>query len=119
MTLAASSLRNQVYDVTPRRPDKVVEPSERAAFVNYRRFDATGCPRFQSIKNEQRCQLISPRPTLWMLAACGRFRDKLGRVGLIGDRCSHRSASLCYGRVEERGKLRRGEALNDDASCAA
>jgi 5,5'-dehydrodivanillate O-demethylase len=31
------------------------------------------------------------------------FRDKLGRVGLIGDRCSHRSASLCYGRVEERG----------------
>ena len=31
------------------------------------------------------------------------FRDKLGRVGLLGDRCSHRSASLCYGRVEERG----------------
>ena len=31
------------------------------------------------------------------------FRDKLGRVGLIGDRCSHRGASLCYGRVEERG----------------
>jgi len=31
------------------------------------------------------------------------FRDRLGRVGLIGDRCSHRSASLCYGRVEERG----------------
>src|SRR6195256_2281858 len=31
------------------------------------------------------------------------FRDKLGRVGLIGDRCSHRGASLLYGRVEERG----------------
>jgi 5,5'-dehydrodivanillate O-demethylase oxygenase subunit len=31
------------------------------------------------------------------------FRDKRGRVGLIGDRCSHRGASLCYGRVEERG----------------
>src|SRR5437879_13791298 len=31
------------------------------------------------------------------------FRDKLGRVGLIGDHGSHRGASLCYGRVEERG----------------
>ncbi|MGH7847413.1 MAG: Rieske 2Fe-2S domain-containing protein [Candidatus Binatia bacterium] len=31
------------------------------------------------------------------------FRDKSGRVGLIDDRCSHRGASLCYGRVEERG----------------
>ena len=31
------------------------------------------------------------------------FRDKTGRVGLIDDRCSHRGASLCYGRVEERG----------------
>ena len=31
------------------------------------------------------------------------FRDKSGRVGLLADRCSHRGASLCYGRVEERG----------------
>ncbi len=31
------------------------------------------------------------------------FRDKQGRVGLLDDRCSHRGASLCYGRVEERG----------------
>jgi 5,5'-dehydrodivanillate O-demethylase oxygenase subunit len=31
------------------------------------------------------------------------FRDKSGRVGLLDDRCSHRGASLCYGRVEERG----------------
>ena len=31
------------------------------------------------------------------------FRDKSGRVGLIEDRCSHRGASLVYGRVEERG----------------
>ena len=31
------------------------------------------------------------------------FRDKKGRVGLLDDRCAHRGASLCYGRVEERG----------------
>ena len=31
------------------------------------------------------------------------FRDKSGRTGLIGDHCTHRSASLVYGRVEERG----------------
>src|ERR671931_2849619 len=31
------------------------------------------------------------------------FRDKRGRVGLLSDRCSHRGASLCYGRVEQRG----------------
>ena len=31
------------------------------------------------------------------------FRDKKGNVGLLNDRCSHRGASLCYGRVEERG----------------
>ena len=31
------------------------------------------------------------------------FRDKLGRIGLIDDRCAHRGASLCYGRVEARG----------------
>jgi 5,5'-dehydrodivanillate O-demethylase len=31
------------------------------------------------------------------------FRDKSGRVGLIADHCAHRSASLLYGRVEERG----------------
>ncbi len=31
------------------------------------------------------------------------FRDKSGRVGLLGDKCAHRSASLMYGRVEERG----------------
>jgi 5,5'-dehydrodivanillate O-demethylase len=31
------------------------------------------------------------------------FRDTTGRVGLLADRCSHRGASLCYGRVEERG----------------
>lgn len=31
------------------------------------------------------------------------FRDKSGRVGLIADHCSHRGASLLYGRVEERG----------------
>ncbi len=31
------------------------------------------------------------------------FRDKKGRVGLLAERCSHRGASLLYGRVEERG----------------
>jgi 5,5'-dehydrodivanillate O-demethylase len=31
------------------------------------------------------------------------FRDATGRVGLLEDRCAHRSASLFYGRVEERG----------------
>lgn len=31
------------------------------------------------------------------------FRDKSGRIGLIGDRCPHRGASMCYGRVEARG----------------
>ena len=31
------------------------------------------------------------------------FKDKSGRFGLIADHCAHRSASLVYGRVEERG----------------
>src|SRR5437867_3252784 len=31
------------------------------------------------------------------------FRDKSGNVGLLGDHCPHRGASLLYGRVEERG----------------
>src|SRR2546427_1575996 len=31
------------------------------------------------------------------------FRDKSGNLGLVGDHCPHRGASLLYGRVEERG----------------
>jgi 5,5'-dehydrodivanillate O-demethylase len=31
------------------------------------------------------------------------FLDRSDRVGLLADHCSHRSASLLYGRVEERG----------------
>jgi 5,5'-dehydrodivanillate O-demethylase oxygenase subunit len=31
------------------------------------------------------------------------FRDKSGNTGLIADKCPHRSASMVYGRVEERG----------------
>ena len=31
------------------------------------------------------------------------FLDKSGRAGLIADHCAHRSASMMYGRVEERG----------------
>src|SRR5712691_10530100 len=31
------------------------------------------------------------------------FKDKSGNVGLLADHCSHRGASLLYGRVEECG----------------
>src|SRR6266571_714232 len=31
------------------------------------------------------------------------FKDQSGNVGLLADHCSHRGASLLYGRVEERG----------------
>jgi nitrite reductase/ring-hydroxylating ferredoxin subunit len=31
------------------------------------------------------------------------FRDSAGRMGLLDERCCHRSASLCLGRVEEGG----------------
>src|SRR5581483_1750267 len=31
------------------------------------------------------------------------FRDSLGRVGLVGDRCPHRCTSLWLGRNEENG----------------
>ena len=31
------------------------------------------------------------------------FMDPSGRTGLLADKCAHRSASLVYGRVEERG----------------
>src|SRR5438309_385106 len=31
------------------------------------------------------------------------FQSKKGELGLLEDRCSHRGASLSYGRVEERG----------------
>lgn len=31
------------------------------------------------------------------------FKDRSGGVGLLADHCSHRGASLLYGRVEERG----------------
>src|SRR5439155_2579528 len=31
------------------------------------------------------------------------FRDRSGNVGLVGDHCPHRGASLLYGRIEERG----------------
>ena len=50
--------------------------------------------------------LISEQPTRFVRLLGENlvlFRDRLGRVGLLGDHCSHRSASLCLGRVEERG----------------
>ncbi|MBM2810667.1 MAG: Rieske (2Fe-2S) iron-sulfur domain protein [Chloroflexi bacterium] len=31
------------------------------------------------------------------------YKDRCGQVGLLADHCSHRGASLLYGRVEERG----------------
>jgi 5,5'-dehydrodivanillate O-demethylase oxygenase subunit len=31
------------------------------------------------------------------------FKDKSGNIGLLGDHCPHRGASLMYGRTEERG----------------
>ncbi|MGH7874022.1 MAG: Rieske 2Fe-2S domain-containing protein [Candidatus Binatia bacterium] len=31
------------------------------------------------------------------------YRDKAGRYGLVGEHCSHRLASLAYGRVDEEG----------------
>ena len=31
------------------------------------------------------------------------FRDSAGRVGLVGEHCSHRGASLFFGRNEESG----------------
>jgi phthalate 4,5-dioxygenase oxygenase subunit len=44
------------------------------------------------------------------------FRDQSGRVGLLADHCSHRGASLLYGRVEERGiSARQGITLSDRA----
>jgi 5,5'-dehydrodivanillate O-demethylase len=52
-------------------------------------------------------QELSPEKPTQLVRILGEvlvlFRDKSGRVGLLADRCSHRGASLCYGRVEERG----------------
>ena len=52
------------------------------------------------------CELSAENPTQ-LVRILGEtlvlFRDTRGRVGLLDDRCSHRGASLCYGRVEERG----------------
>ena len=31
------------------------------------------------------------------------YRDKMGRYGLVGEHCPHRSASLAFGRVDEEG----------------
>jgi 5,5'-dehydrodivanillate O-demethylase len=47
------------------------------------------------------------------------FRDKSGRVGLLTDHCSHRGASLYYGRVEERGIAcaYHGWLYDRDGSC--
>src|SRR5438477_12820734 len=51
-------------------------------------------------------ELSEEQPTKFVRLLCEDlvlFLDKSGRVGLLADRCSHRNASLCYGRVEERG----------------
>jgi 5,5'-dehydrodivanillate O-demethylase len=52
------------------------------------------------------CELTDESPTRFV-RVLGEdlvlFKDKSGKVGLIADHCVHRSASLLYGRVEERG----------------
>ena len=51
-------------------------------------------------------EITEENPTKFVRILCEDlvlFRDKKGNVGLIGDRCPHRGASLSYGRVEERG----------------
>src|SRR2546421_5920004 len=52
------------------------------------------------------CELTDQQPTRFV-RVLGEdlvlFKDKSGNVGLIADHCSHRGASLLYGRVEERG----------------
>jgi outer membrane usher protein len=53
--LPAASLRSRVYDLTPPRPDRVVEPSESAAFVNYRLAaieERSGTPIKLALANE-------------------------------------------------------------------
>ena len=50
--------------------------------------------------------LTDERPTKAVRVLCEDlvlFKDKSGRIGLLADHCAHRSASLVYGRVEERG----------------
>lgn len=53
-----------------------------------------------------KAELNAEQPTRWV-RLLGEdlvlFRDTRGRVGLLADHCAHRGASLCYGRVEERG----------------
>lgn len=51
-------------------------------------------------------ELTDENPTKFVRVLCEDlvlFKDKMGRMGLIADHCSHRGASLLYGRVEERG----------------
>src|SRR5579862_2701493 len=51
-------------------------------------------------------ELLHEQPTKFVRLLCEDlvlFLDKQGRVGLLADHCAHRGASLCYGRVEERG----------------
>ncbi|HEY3115153.1 MAG TPA: Rieske 2Fe-2S domain-containing protein [Chloroflexota bacterium] len=44
-----------------------------------------------------------PRPVRLLGEDLVVFRDPAGQIGLLGRRCSHRGADLCYGEVEERG----------------
>ena len=51
-------------------------------------------------------ELTEEQPTKFVRLLCEDlvlFCDTSGRAGLLADHCAHRSASLCYGRVEERG----------------
>src|SRR5437870_2877373 len=52
------------------------------------------------------CELTDQQPTRFV-RVLGEdlvlFKDKSAKIGLLADHCSHRGASLFYGRVEERG----------------
>lgn len=55
LTFPASRLSEHVYDLAPRRPEKALEPRERAAFLNYRLSaseDHSGEPLKMALANE-------------------------------------------------------------------
>src|SRR5262249_55297461 len=55
LTFPAPRLSEQVYDLAPRRPERALEPRERAAFLNYRLSaseDHSGEPLKVALANE-------------------------------------------------------------------
>ena len=64
-----------------------------------------------SAKNPVRLKVLGERLVL--------FRDATGRPGLLEDHCSHRGASLAYGRVEDDGIrcIYHGWLYDRDGNC--